>query len=47
MKIKKYNSDFAFNLATKMIRVYVERGETIQDLKKGKWGVVMKMVLGV
>ena len=36
--MKKNTSTFAFNLAIKMIKVYVERGETISDLKKGQMG---------
>lgn len=34
----KQTKTYAFNLAIDLIEVYVERGDTIQELKKGQLG---------
>ena len=36
----------AYNLAKEMIRVYVERGDTVQDLKSGSMGCTLGNFIG-
>ena len=41
MKKQKYNVIDAYDLAKEMIKVYVERGDTIQELKSGRMGCTL------
>ena len=43
---KKLTKQDAFDLAKNMIRVYVERGDSIQDLKSGQMGRTLGEFIG-
>ena len=45
-KIKTLTRSDAYNLAKGMIRVYVERGDTVQDLKSGSMGCTLGDFIG-
>lgn len=45
-KTDHLTSNDAYNLAKDMIRVYVERGDTVQDLKSGSMGCTLGDFVG-